>query len=414
VRPVLRGAVGALIFGVVLLVASPAKAGSSPAKAKDLLALGAGTLLVEEPPSYDADPSNWSPMALQDEDPATGWASPKGDLKPKVFVFELAEKSRIDRLRFDTAGTESPARSARRVRVEISEHRGKGYLTVLSASLAKQKADQVFRLKKPATGRYLRLTLIDNWGDPHYNELMEVAAFGRQLTHTPPPDNSGTFKSSYGRFHLLQQGATVTGCYEHDLGLIENGGFDGRVLRFTWRQGKKGHYTGGPAILIFPADGKSFRGFWAYQGNRNFAGVWNGTRVSRKVGRCPHWEPGGNAVEQQLATQGRVRIYGILFDTDSARLKPESKTALDELVATAKAHPSWKFLIEGHTDNTGGDAHNQALSAQRAAAVKANLVRAGVVASRLATKGYGATRPVASNDTEAGRSQNRRVEVVRE
>jgi OmpA-OmpF porin, OOP family len=402
-----------VLFGVLLMTASLVKAQTSPAKPINLVAVGAGALLVEEPPSYSTDPGNWSPMALQDENPDTGWASPNGDLTPKTFVFELAERSRINSLTFDTARTENPERSARHVRVEISDNQGAGYAPILSTALAKQKANQTFTLKTPATGRYLRLTLVDNWGDPKYNELMEISAWGQQLTHTPLPDNSGTFSSNFGDFHMLQSGATVAGCYEHKEGLIQNGGFDGRVLRFTWREGKAGSYSSGPAILIFSADGNSFRGFWAYQDVKGFNGVWNGKRVSREVGSCPYWKPGGNAVEQQLASEGRVRLYGILFDTDSARLKDESKTALDQLVATARAQPSWKFLIEGHTDNTGGDVHNQGLSEERATAVKDYLIKAGINASRLSTKGFGASQPVASNDTSAGRSQNRRVEVVR-
>ncbi len=410
----MRGALCGLLFAMLLMTVSLVAAQTPPTRPINLVAVGAGTLLVEEPHSYGNDPGNWSPMALQDEDPNTGWASPKGDLKPKTFVFELAERSRIDSLTFDTARTENPERSAKHVRVEISERKDAGYVPVLNAALEKQKGNQKFSLKTPATGRYLRLTLVDNWGDPQYNELMEFSAWGRQLTHTPPPDNSGTFDTNYGVFHMLQTGATVTGCYEHDEGLIQNGGFDGRVLRFTWRQGEAGHYSSGPAILMFAADGQSFRGFWAYKGGKGFSGVWNGKRVSRKVGACPNWKPGGNAVEQQLASEGRVRLYGILFDTDSARLKDESKTALDQLVATAKARPSWKFLIEGHTDNSGGSAHNQELSEKRATAVKDYLTKAGIDAARLRTKGFGASRPVASNDTAAGRSQNRRVEVVRE
>ena len=410
----MRGALCGLLFAMLLMTVSLVAAQTPSTRPMNLVAVGAGALLVEEPPSYADDPANWSPMALQDEDPNTGWASPKGDLRPKTFVFELAERSRIDSLAFDTANTENPGRSAKHVRVEISGRKDAGYVPVLSIVLEKHKGGQKFALKTAATGRYLRLTLVDNWGDPQYNELMEFSAWGRQLTHTPPPDNSGTFDSNYGMFHMLQTGATVTGCYEHKEGLIQNGGFDGRVLRFTWREGEAGNYSGGPAILIFSADGQSFRGFWAYQGGKGFSGVWNGKRVSRTVGACPHWKPGGNTVEQQLASEGRVRLYGILFDTDSARLKDESKTALDQLVATAKVRPSWKFLIEGHTDNTGGEAHNQTLSEQRATAVKDYLTKAGVDALRLHTKGFGATRPVASNDTAAGRSQNRRVEVVRE
>ena len=83
-------------------------------------------------------------------------------------------------------------------------------------------------------------------------------------------------------------------------------------------------------------------------------------------------------------------------------------------MATAKAHPAWEFSIEGHTDSVGGQAHNQVLSEQRATAVKDDLIKAGIEASRLRTQGFGSSRPVASNSTGAGRSQNRRVEVVRE
>ena len=139
---------------------------------------------------------------------------------------------------------------------------------------------------------------------------------GPAATHTPPPDNSGTFKSNYGLFHMLQNGVTVAGCYEHDEGLIENRGFDGRAaLHLAPGEGRPLLERSGHPDL--PADGKSFRGFWSYVGNKRFDGVWNGKRVSRKVGTCPNWKPGGNAVEEQLASQGHVRLYGILFDTHS-------------------------------------------------------------------------------------------------
>jgi outer membrane protein OmpA-like peptidoglycan-associated protein len=118
-------------------------------------------------------------------------------------------------------------------------------------------------------------------------------------------------------------------------------------------------------------------------------------------------------VVDQLKSEGRARLYGILFDTDSDHLKDESKPTLDSLIAAAKAQPAWSFGIEGYTDNVGGDAHNQTLSEKRAASVKAYLVAAGVASTRLTTQGFGATKPVASNDTELGKSQNRRVEIVK-
>ena len=77
-------------------------------------------------------------------------------------------------------------------------------------------------------------------------------------------------------------------------------------------------------------------------------------------------------------------------------------------------HPDWQLTLEGHTDNVGGAIFNQTLSAQLACAVVADLVAQGVDAGRLQSVGFGMGKPVASNDSEGGRSQNRRVEIVKE
>ena len=115
-----------------------------------------------------------------------------------------------------------------------------------------------------------------------------------------------------------------------------------------------------------------------------------------------------------LATSGRVATHGILFATGSATIAPESTPTLKEIGEMLKAHPELKLVIEGHTDNVGNAAANQTLSEQRAAAVKQYLVSTyGIPAARLQAKGYGASKPVASNDTPEGRQQNRRVELVK-
>ena len=376
----------------------------------NLLSIANGALIVEAPPSYGENVGDWSPPSLQDDDPLTGWATRSGDLTPKTFVFELAERSEISSLTFSSASAESAERSAKDVKVEISDQRASGYAPVGSYSLKAATDNQSFTLKSPAAGRYIRLTVLNNHGDAEFNELMDFAAWGRQLTHTPLADNSGAFTTTFGTFHLAQTGATAAGCYEYNDGLIENGGFEGRMLRFTWRENE----NSGPAVMIFSADGKHFTGYYSHAGQKGFSGSWDGQRIGKDVGSCPNWKPGGNEVERQLAKEGRARIYGILFDTGSDHLKDESKTALDQLVATAKSQPAWKFVIEGHTDNVGGDAQNQALSDKRAAAVRDYLVRAGIDGGRFKAQGFGASRPVASNETSVGRSQNRRVEVARQ
>jgi outer membrane protein OmpA-like peptidoglycan-associated protein len=186
------------------------------------------------------------------------------------------------------------------------------------------------------------------------------------------------------------------------------------VAKLTWNQNKgKSH---GPAVFVFVPDGKSFRGYWWYDTDRGKQadGDWLGTRASNDVGTCPHWSGSvGGELKKELASTGRARLYGILFDIDSARLRPESLPTLDEVVRVMAEEPSWSLVIEGHTDSTSTAAHNQTLSEQRAKSVQDYLTGKGVAASRLSTVGYGQTRPVAGNETELGRAQNRRVELAR-
>jgi outer membrane protein OmpA-like peptidoglycan-associated protein len=122
-----------------------------------------------------------------------------------------------------------------------------------------------------------------------------------------------------------------------------------------------------------------------------------------------------NIVEKQLTELKRAVTYGIYFDFNKDTIKPESEKVLKEIVQAMTDNPTWKLTVEGHTDNIGGDAYNLDLSKRRAAAVKEALVtRYHIAADRLTTDGYGASRPVETNDTLEGRARNRRVELARE
>ncbi len=114
-----------------------------------------------------------------------------------------------------------------------------------------------------------------------------------------------------------------------------------------------------------------------------------------------------------MASTGRVALYGILFDTGKADMKPESKAALEEIAKLLKAEPSFKLRVVGHTDNQGGLESNIALSKRRAEAVNAALAsQHGIAAARLSAFGVADLAPVASNADETGRAKNRRVELV--
>ncbi|QPC42796.1 DUF4892 domain-containing protein [Kaustia mangrovi] len=118
-------------------------------------------------------------------------------------------------------------------------------------------------------------------------------------------------------------------------------------------------------------------------------------------------------MERDLAAQGRVAVYGILFDFDKDTIRPESKAQLQEIARLLKESPDLQVFIVGHTDGKGGYEYNLDLSERRArAVVKALGAEYGVAAERLTPVGVGMVAPVATNRTEDGRARNRRVEIV--
>jgi outer membrane protein OmpA-like peptidoglycan-associated protein len=105
-------------------------------------------------------------------------------------------------------------------------------------------------------------------------------------------------------------------------------------------------------------------------------------------------------------------LQDVLFDTGQATLKPGAYAKLDQIAAVLRNYPERRVMVEGFTDSVGSDDTNLALSVARAGAVRSALVSRGVGPDRVEARGHGEARPVASNDTQAGRQQNRRVEVV--
>lgn len=124
----------------------------------------------------------------------------------------------------------------------------------------------------------------------------------------------------------------------------------------------------------------------------------------------------GKAIETKYASEiteaVSSRSYHIEFETGSAVIRPASYKMLDEIFESAVVAEGLKIGVFGHTDNNGSDEVNMPLSEKRAAAVRDYLIRRGLKGDRIETKGFGSTKPVGDNTTEAGRSRNRRVEIV--
>lgn len=132
----------------------------------------------------------------------------------------------------------------------------------------------------------------------------------------------------------------------------------------------------------------------------------DGDGVPDAADACP-----GTPRGAQVNSRGCWVLAGVYFDTDKSRIEPDFAARLDRVAAVMRDNPSLRVEVQGHTDNVGRAGYNRKLSEARAASVRRYLVDKGVAAERLTVRGYGYERPAASNDTDAGRARNRRVEL---
>ena len=171
--------------------------------------------------------------------------------------------------------------------------------------------------------------------------------------------------------------------------------------------------------------GRSEDGDTYYKIARNGAEVWVNVsmnireqymlRVIEKGAMKQEVEADAAALGAGLKAEGKIAVYGILFDTGKAEIKPASEPALAEIAKLLKAQPTLKLHVVGHTDNMAGLDLNLKLSRARAeAVVQALTAKYGIAAGRLVPHGVGPVAPVASNEAEAGRAKNRRVELVKQ
>ena len=150
------------------------------------------------------------------------------------------------------------------------------------------------------------------------------------------------------------------------------------------------------------------------------------------LAECPNSPPGAKVLPNGCALEGDCRkprpgeqvdangcaidrsfiLRGVKFEFDSDRLTPAAREILNEVAATLQAYPNLDVELEGHTDAVGTDNYNLGLSERRAVAVKAYLEGRGITGRRMRPVGYGESQPIASNDTEDGREENRRVELT--
>lgn len=171
--------------------------------------------------------------------------------------------------------------------------------------------------------------------------------------------------------------------------------------------------TGGAVVggVVGHATGSTARGAIIGAAVGGAAGAIIGHQMDQKAKEIQQTVPGATVTR---VGEGLVVTFdsGLLFDFDSDQLRDASRQNLDNLAKSLASFGDSKLLLVGHTDNTGTDSYNLDLSRRRAAAVASYLISHGVPSARISASGRGETEPIASNDTEADRQKNRRVEVA--
>ncbi len=142
-------------------------------------------------------------------------------------------------------------------------------------------------------------------------------------------------------------------------------------------------------------------------------GIENSSSTKNRVVKNVRIAEGGVKLYDKFRQNGKIVANGIRFDSGKATLKPESMGVINKIYELMQEHPEIKFSVEGHTDSDGDDTFNQTLSENRAKAVADKMISMGISRDRLASKGWGESKPLNDNITPEGRANNRRVEFVK-
>jgi len=137
----------------------------------------------------------------------------------------------------------------------------------------------------------------------------------------------------------------------------------------------------------------------------------DGDGIADYLDKCPGTANGVKVDNKGCKLNTRIELKGVTFANASAKLTAESSAILDEMVSILKRYPNQKVEVAGHTDSSGSRSYNVGLSQQRAESVRSYLIEKGISSGNLTAHGYGPDKPVADNNTSAGRASNRRVEL---
>jgi OOP family OmpA-OmpF porin len=396
----------AAIAALMILPANAQDGGDVAPQPIDLMTFAQGVLPVAITTSADFRTAMEHAIAAIDGNPRTYVMTPRfgGPSDTLEITYALPAPTRFDRFAIPSVlETPSPSQTFfASIEVLGSADSADGpFVPLASGTLTEHDArglvtDLTLAADQPDV-RWVKLRLsggLDVQVENTFFEFSELIGTGTQAAAAPSNLFSGIWDGRGVDIELAQEGASVTGCY--DRGSRLSGTVDGNVLRAlgTDDAGIPSHF-----ILIATEDG-TLRGLRSSNGApfRPYDG-----EASTDAPVCLPPEP--------PALGCGDTVYGISFDFDSDVIRASSNSVLDDLYAGLSGDTATSIQIIGHSSSEGADDYNRDLSQRRAASVVAALAERGLDAGRMAALGMGEDQPIASNDDEAGRSLNRRVEI---
>lgn len=342
----------------------------------NMLALEAGTVIIESSPSYGGA---WTAEALADGSSATGFCGPQGTKGPFHFTFELEQRSVLTAVEVDNAGTEEGSYtgiSAAVVEVWVSGAQSDSPTKVATVKVPKGgKARAV--LPKDTLGRFVKLVVPGNHGNAQYTELMEVSVLGHPLEPTPAPTRNiaGTWSLDDGVIRISADGASVSGCVSRANDAWRfRGTLAGHVAKV---QVESLDRTRGNATLVVSSDGTRLRG--RYQ--LGSFGSWSASRKEGAPIDCELLFAQASLARRLDSAREPVALLGVGFNADdSAQL--EANDDLSALAAILTSRPSARvtLMVLGKTDGSPDELKH---SERRATSIANALLKKGVPPERV-------------------------------
>ncbi len=414
-----RGVAGFLWALAVSVVAFPIAAAGQDAPAPDLVSWSAGAFVVRA----DAGSEEGARAALDGNHGTVTIGIPRRQALPHRFVIELPAPTVFEAFEVPEIGEFGPARGRHigRVRIEGSNEGPEGDFQPLTTFDVQvdQGAPQRFGVTDAPPVRWLRVSfetrILPAPTDTDPYTFAELVGVGRQdPIETAPDAFTGSWRLRRTGINdvpgqnilvLVQDGTEVRGCRLWGGQRAEvTGSMEHGVARMVFDP--SGANGGEPVLARVTSEGD----FVGARMTGSMIPMWASPDPG-VADACPVELEASDPIADALADGSVAILYGIHFDVDSDVLRSDATPALERLLAALEATGELAVTIEGHTDSDGGDEHNLDLSLRRARSVVAWLVERGVAEARLEAEGLGESRPVADNDSSAGRALNRRVEV---